>query len=561
MGKTVPEIVKEKVSHLIEMLTQDDLLNPPACSSRLIDIVNDTIESINEHIVVRGRRLKYLTDMPTYAIADFIAARGDVALIAPKDKSNSQGEDDAVNHDHQKLPIAIYQTEGLNRGIWQISNDSDGLLGDLVAQYKPNATRADKKEVFTSLKGKLPVKYRCAVPYYAPVGNCIVDVLNKDIIPFSPDFVFTSKVRTHFNPNATNPFILMEDGTSYWNVDDWMQSLAPNDPELVECLWQVIRAAMLPNMPAHKIVIMLSKTGNNGKGTLCALIRTLLGENRAVSIPLADFSKDFGVANLPSAMCVVCDENDTNKFSDSNGVLKSATTGDTITINIKHERQFDTSWSGAIIQCCNAIPRVSDKTGSFRRRLLLLPMPSCFTGKEVKAIKQDYIHRREVREYVLYKVLWEMPYSDSFTIPQCAEAMMEEYKLVSNSVTYFCETFLDEFTWDLLPCSDLLFPVYKGWYKEVHPSGNPIGYQEFVDQIKEYVRDPDNNCAFEWTDSTRSKGRMSERENLLIKYGIRNFELNFAYSDGYARYVKEKYSGLKRIVPSTYSNSTDDDSE
>ena len=426
MSKTVPGIVMQKTSHLIEMSTQEDLFNPRDIASRLIDTVNDTIENINAHSDVKSRRLRYLTSMPTYAIPDFIVARGDVALIAPKDKSNSGGEDDAVNPDPQKLPIAIYQTEGLNRGIWQISNDPYGVLGDLVSQYKPDATRADKNEVYTTLKGKLPVKYKCAVPYYAPVGNCIVDVLNKEIIPFSPDFVYTSKIRTHFNPCASNTFIQMDNGL-YWSVDNWMQSLAPNDPQLVECLWQVIRAATLPNMPGHKIIIMLSKTGNNGKGTLCALIRTLLGEDRAVSIPLADFSKEFGVANLPSAMCVVCDENDTNKFSDSNGVLKSAATGDMITINIKHERQFDFAWSGAIIQCCNAIPRVSDKTGSFERRLLLLRMPSCFTGKEIKSIKQDYIHRREVREYVLYKVLWEMPYSDSFTIPLCAQEMMEEY--------------------------------------------------------------------------------------------------------------------------------------
>lgn len=562
--ENVPQIVMRETQRLIDTLSRDDLLIPSVCSNELINNVNSIIDAANVNVENGSRKLKYLTDMPTYAIPDFIVARGDVALIAPQDKGSEEGEDDAENPEPVKLPIAIYQTEGLNKGIWQISNDAYGSLGDLVAQYKPNATRTDKNEVYTSLKGKLPIKYKCGVQHLAPVGNCIVDTLNKEIIPFSPDYVFTSKIRTHLNLNATNPHIQMPDGSD-WNVEDWMQSLAPDDPELVECLWQVIRATMLPNMPNHKLVIMLSSKGNNGKGTICALIRTILGTSRTANISIADFSKDFGIATLPSAMCVLCDENDTNRLSERNSTLKAVVTGDRITVNVKHVTQYDYTWTGTVIQCCNAVPRVSDKTGSFQRRLLLLKMPSCFTGREIKAIKQDYIHRREVREYVLYKALMLMPYRDNILIPESAKDMLDEYISMSNSVVAFCSEMLSEFVWDLLPATDLLYAVYKEWYHEAHPNGFPVGKQEFLQELKEYVEEHD--CGFEWTDSTRSKGRMHWYEPLIHKYNVKTFGNYYCTSQYYSTYMnsytKEKYSGLKRKIPSANNfavdSQTDDD--
>lgn len=71
--------------------------------------------------------------------------------------------------------------------------------------YKPGATLKEKKEIFALVKSKLRIIRQCAIPYYAPVNNGIVDVLNKKLIPFSPDIVFTSKIHTNLNMQATNP--------------------------------------------------------------------------------------------------------------------------------------------------------------------------------------------------------------------------------------------------------------------------------------------------------------------------------------------------------------------
>lgn len=66
-----------------------------------------------------------------------------------------------------------------------------------------------------------------------------------------------------------------------------------------------------------------------------------------------------------------------------------------------------------MVQCLNEMPRIKDKSDSFYRRQLFIPFTKCFTGAERKYIKQDYLKRKDVLEYVLWKVLnmdyYELP--------------------------------------------------------------------------------------------------------------------------------------------------------
>lgn len=68
-----------------------------------------------------------------------------------------------------------------------------------------------------------------------------------------------------------------------------------------------------------------------------------------------------------------------------------------------------------------------------------------------------------------------------------------------------------------------------------------------------FVNDPKNNSEFEWTNSTRSRDRIKHSEPLLSEYNIRSFAKETYVSEKrtiiWFCYVKEKYSGLKRIVP------------
>lgn len=514
--------------------------------------------TLQNSVRVKGQKLKCPQDLPSLSIAVLIAARSDVALVSSGDKSQTDKKQNLTSEQRHSLPIGIYQTTGDNKGVYEITNDPYGAFGELVEKYKPDATRREKLEVFTLVKSRLKVVEKCVIPYYVAVNNGIWDMKNKILRPFNPDLVFTSKIYTNINLAATNPVISIPEDNSTWDVDTFFAELG--SPEFQLSIKEVIQAACLPLAPRNKMVLFLNTAGNNGKGTVCQLIRNILGEHSVVSIPIAEFSEKFALGNLPNAVAVIVDENNVSKFSQGLGNLKAVITGDTVTIERKFEKQYDYSFHGLVLECVNDFPKVDDKSGSFRRRLHIIPFENCFTGKEKRYIKDRLIYRTDVLEYILKMVLVDMEYREEFTQTAATKAALELYTKTTNSVVSFLKEILPECKWDLLPATEFLYEAYKNWYREFVPSGKLIGRNDFIDSVREFVATDENmKLEWEWTDSTRSKGYIDcdKKEPLLDRYDLTAF-MDDRSCVGYGNrgYVnrefvyeprlKEKYSGLKR---------------
>jgi len=508
--------------------------------------------TLQNSVRVKGQKLKCPQDLPSLSIAVLIAARSDVALVSSGDKSQTDKKQNLTSEQRHSLPIGIYQTTGDNKGVYEITNDPYGAFGELVERYKPDATRREKLEVFTLVKSRLKVVEKCVIPYYVAVNNGIWDVGDKILHPFSQDLVFTSKIHTNLNLAATNPVITIPEDNSTWDVDTFFSELG--SPEFVESIKEVIQAACLPLAPRNKMVLFMNTAGNNGNGTICQLIRNILGKDSVVSIPITNFSKQFELANLPHACSVICDENDVSSFSQGLGNLKSVITGDTVSIERKYKESFDYSFHGLVLQCVNDFPKGDDKSGSFRRRLHIIPFENCFTGAEKRYIKDRLIYRTDVLEYILKMVLVDMEYREQFTETAATKKALESYVKTTNSVVSFLQEILPECKWDLLPATDFLYSAFKSWYREVSPSGKVIGRNDFIDSVKEFVATDENmKLEWEWTDSTRSKGYIDcdKKEPLLDRYDLTAFMDNTfgAYVNRefvYEYRLKEKYSGLKR---------------
>lgn len=522
-----------------------------ACSYEVVEEINNETQSENKNRPDTNK-LRYIKDIPDLAVAMLIAAREDVALIAPGDKSQTNREVNMTDEQRFQLPVGIYQYNGDNEGVWEVSNDPLGAFGILVEKYKPGATKKTKQEIFILVKRRLRIIRKCVNPYYVAVNNGIWDMESKILFPFSEDLVFTSKIHTNLNLAATNPVITIpEDGTT-WDVDSWLNSLG--QPTFVESIKEVIQGACLPLVPRNKMVLFYNTAGNNGKGTICQLIRNILGEEVVVSIPIAEFSKRFALADLPKAIAVITDENDVNSFGKGMGNLKAAITGDVLKVEQKYEKSYNYAFRGLVLQCLNDMVNGNDKSGSFKRRLHIIQFENCFTGAEKRYIKDRLIYREDVLEYILKMVLVDMDYREEFTETAETKKALELYVKTTNSVVVFLEEILPECKWDLLPATDFLYEAYKSFYKSTNPSGRVMGRNDFHDSVREFVAtDEKVSQEWEWTDSTRSKGYIDydKKEPLLDRYDLTAFMDN--RFGGYANRefvyeprLKATYSGLKR---------------
>ncbi|MCI8373748.1 MAG: hypothetical protein HFI75_15405 [Lachnospiraceae bacterium] len=551
---TPMSVICERETEAFTYSQKSNLLNERSSSIALLNYLNIAIDTENG-FRDEGNKLSPIKELPHLSIAMMIAARGDVALVSGGDKSGQNKKQLLTLDKKLKLPIGIYQDSGDNKGVWEVTNSPDDSFGVLAEKYKPTATKKDKAEIFALTKSRLPVISTCCIPYYAAFENGIWDDLNKTLIPFSKDLVFTSKCHTNLNVNAKNPYIQIPEDGSTWDVDTWLNELG--DADMVKVIKEVIAASMLINTSFDKMILFYASSGCNSKGTIAQLIRNILGEETVVSIPLNEFSKSFGLSKLPGANAIIVDENPVSDFSKGLDKLKAVITKDVVSVNQKYIQEFDYRFNGLVIECINDMVNTNDKTNSFLRRLHIVPFDKTFVGNPKKYIKDRLIYMDEVKEYIVKMVMVDMPYFDSFTETPATKRALAAYLDATNAAVAYLNEILPLAQWDLLPGQDFLYSGFKTWYKNCSPSGKVCGRTDFYDSVRAYINSSALGTEWEWTDSCRSSGYIDPtvKEPLLIDLELTEF-INPIFAPGSpkreypdVRKIKTKYSGLKRRIP------------
>lgn len=474
---------------------------------RILDEVNRWISTV---VADDGEKIQRLSYLPNAAIARLMIALEGIKALNYSDGNN------AGNYQ-----LGIYQDCGENEGIYVTTED---LFIKVIKKYNFNISVSGIRQVMELLRYTAPVvavrKYRNLIP----VNNGIFDYDTKKLLPFSPDYVFVSKCKVNFNAAATNVVIHNDDDGTDWDVDSWIHELT-DDPQVEQLIWQIIGAVIRPNVRWDKVIMPYSTKGNNGKGTLCRLLRNLCGEGNYTSIAINDMSKNFRLSPLLHVSAVIVDENNVTGYLDDASTFKALITGDQVQIEEKYKAPVDFRFSGLMVQCVNFLPRVNDKTSSFYRRILMVPFEKCFTGAERKYIKDDYLNRQEVLEYVLYKVLEKIPSYYDFDVPDACTRLLDDYKTFNDPVRQFAEEMLPELKWQLVP-NKFLYDLFKAWYEENIPSGRVQGKNSFLQEFKDVIAERDDWKAT--GSSVPTQGYSFGSEPLIIRYNLTKW-MNDAY--------------------------------
>lgn len=474
---------------------------------RILDEVNRWISTV---VADDGEKIQRLSYLPNAAIARLMIALEGIKALNYSDGNN------AGNYQ-----LGIYQDCGENEGIYVTTED---LFIKVIKKYNFNISVSGIRQVMELLRYTAPVvavrKYRNLIP----VNNGIFDYDTKKLLPFSPDYVFVSKCKVNFNAAATNVVIHNDDDGTDWDVDSWVHELT-DDPQVEQLIWQIIGAVIRPNVRWDKVIMPYSTKGNNGKGTLCRLLRNLCGEENYTSIAINDMSKNFRLSPLLHVSAVIVDENNVTGYLDDASTFKALITGDQVQIEEKYKAPVDFRFSGLMVQCVNFLPRVNDKTSSFYRRILMVPFEKCFTGAERKYIKDDYLNRQEVLEYVLCKVLEKIPSYYDFDVPDACTRLLDDYKTFNDPVRQFAEEMLPELKWQLVP-NKFLYDLFKAWYEENIPSGRVQGKNSFLQEFKDVLAERDDWKAT--GSSVPTQGYSFGSEPLIIRYNLTKW-MNDAY--------------------------------
>ena len=474
----------------------------------LLNRINNRLISENTQYGLKGSRAyQTLRTLTPAVIAGCMLKRNRIVRIMLSEKNTDPNYD----------VLAVYMDHGPNTGIYVTDEVSIRVL---AREYNFSISPKELDHVIDMLADNAPRVMVSANRDLIAVNNGIFDYKTKTLLPFTPEIVFTAKSAVNYNENAVNPVIHNDTDGTDWDIESWMADLN-DDPEIIALLWEILSAIIRPNVAWDKTAWFLSEVGNNGKGTLLTLMRNLCGERAWTSIPVADFGKDFHLEPLIRTNAVLVDENDVGEYVDRAANLKAVITNDVILINRKNKTPIAYQFRGFMVQCVNDTPRFRDKSGSLYRRQLIIPFDKSFTGAERKYIKQDYMHRTEVLEYVLYRVLSGNFYE--LSEPAAVRAALHQYKIENDPVRAFAEEFLDRVVWDLLPWR-FLYALYRAWLTKDQPSNPPLGYNKFIKHLtlilQEAVGEGEGYGWFVTPAAVRTKNRILGEEPLAVEYNL-----------------------------------------
>ncbi|WP_327357805.1 DNA primase family protein [Streptomyces sp. NBC_01304] len=525
------EIVTHVTAAYLDQVEPTDPPAPRVLEKELLAIVGGVVKAENFKAAAAAEKYPLPRYLTYWQVAQILLRLHHVIRIAPNAKDTDREYD----------LLAMYQAAGRARGTYTTSEDD---IRTTARMYNTQLTLKEFAEVLAVLREDGPRRHQSTNRDFIAARNGIVfygaEPLNltifgkdfhfepKQVYPFDPAIVLLTKNDVDYVDDAPQQVIThSKDGD--WEVVAWIEELfdRPGDEGLADLIWEIIGAIIRPHVRWGKTAWFYSEQGNNGKGTLCALMRNLVGSGAHTSIPLSDFGKDFALEPLVRANAIIVDENDVGTFIDKAANLKAIVTNDVIQINRKYRMPIAYQFFGFMVQCLNEFPRVKDKSESFYRRQLFVPFTKSFTGAEKKYIKDDYLQRREVLEYVFWYAINRAGASSpgdyyQLSEPVATKEVLAEYKEVNDPVRAFWEEFRERLVWDLAPFT-FLYDLYKAWFADVSPSGSPVSNKQFITDLVAIVR-PD--ALWHCPDKNRKirPGRMmSDPEVLIAEYELKKW--------------------------------------
>lgn len=435
----------------------------------------------------------------------------------------------------------------IDHGVYvQVGDDLESKIKLMNSSF----TEREVKSTIYSIKTSAEIVLPMMDGHIIPTLHGMYDTKKDELIEYSENYINTKKIPVAFRKDMENP-IIREPGREDWDVESWLLDIANGDEEVKQLIWETIAAAITPNILRNKSIWFYSDQGNNGKGTIGLMIRRLIGKDNVANLSITDYADRFKPSQLIDATINISDENDLKGYVDSAKNYKASITGDTITVESKYEKAVNITFTGIDIQMINGLPKISDTSDSFYRRIIIVPFMKSFTNNgEKKYIKEDYVTRPEVLEYVLSKAV-RMSGFEEFIVPEVAKDVLGTYKISNDPVRDFWNDVREEFRGSVIP-RQLVFDLYCVWYRNNNPSGSALGKNTFNAALKNILRDD-----AEWTYKEKRaiyKEDDFDDEPIISDYGLDLTPINGKPSQWSNNIDNKNDPKLRRSLKSVYDS-------
>ena len=208
-------------------------------------------------------------------------------------------------------------------------------------------------------------------------ANGLLYVTTRTMRDQTPHYFNEIAVPFDYDPDALEPVAWLE----------FLDQLWPDDVEQVGLLQQWFGYVLSGQTSLQKILGIIGPI-RSGKGTICRVLRALVGERNVTAPTLSSFGQNFGLQDLIGKPVAIIGDVRLGG-GESHAVVErllSISGEDTITL----DRKYRDPWTGQlptrIMFVSNELPRFGDASGAIATRCLVLETRESWLGKEDPAL-------------------------------------------------------------------------------------------------------------------------------------------------------------------------------
>ncbi|NAY82432.1 MAG: hypothetical protein GU362_06115 [Thaumarchaeota archaeon] len=311
-------------------------------------------------------------------------------------------------------------------------------------------------------------------PNILNLKNGLLDLRTFELKKHTPKFLSTIQLPVEYDPNAKSE--LWEKVVS--------EDLYPEDvPLLQEAFGYVLYSENV----AQKMFIFLGE-GANGKSLVLRVLEALIGKDHVANVSPQDLENNrFAVSQLFGKLVNIYP--DLPSFAlQSTGKLKALVSGDSLTIEEKFKKPFSFRNRAKFFFSANVLPKVSDNTRAFYRRLVIVNFPRTFDENTADpTLPEKLTNEKElsgILNWALEGLKRLMQNGFRFSYNKSVEEIEELYTRASDPVKAFLEeeTVEDPNAWIV---KQDLYQAYVDYVKK-HKLMSPLSPTTFFRNLLKY---------------------------------------------------------------------------
>lgn len=333
-------------------------------------------------------------------------------------------------------------------------NDLETLVLAVVPEMMNTKTRQNLLDtIFKMPSSKIPIVQNVISSkdgrYLLAVGNGLLNLKTKKLTPFSPDIYVTSKIDTNYNENTTT-----EPNYNGWQWSHSLKVISDGDLDKLNLLWQVCKAALCGAYWLRQAVLLVDDGhGMTGKSTFEDALIGVVGKSNTAQLRLSEMSDETKLVDAVDKRLIVGDDNDVYTVINRYDYLNPVISSELIRVRNYYQKSQSTTLHCFVLQSCNGIPPFKNATQAFFNRLVLIQFNHRHNSSDIGdwRVKNDYIKRKEFKEWLLWYVVNKVDLGISLTTTQENKDLINDAQTETDTIKNFVENQLPKLKSTVIP--------------------------------------------------------------------------------------------------------------